>query len=132
MSGITTGMYISSENNFLPGNEYRLSPYPSSVPNTVATIVLANPSRSVFLTAAILSGLLSNVAYQSVVNPRHGPPYFAALNENTITTTIGAYRKTYRTTDTSPSQTRFTGPHRLSRRPLARRPTTPATPRPSR
>ena len=59
----------------------------------VATTVLTTPRINVFFAAAIFSGLCASVTYQSVVNPRHGPPCFAALNEKTTTTTIGAYMK---------------------------------------
>jgi hypothetical protein len=40
----------------------------------------------------------SSFTYQVVVKPCQGPPYGAALNENTMTITIGAYKNTYNST----------------------------------
>src|ERR1017187_2788830 len=104
------------------------------VPRAVAITVLTTASTRVFLVAAILSGLSNNLAYHSVVKPIHGPPCFAVLNEKMMTTTIGAYMKTYRKIEInqSGSGTRFTATHRLFLRRTGHRPTNRPAPHPSR
>ena len=101
------------------------------VPSTVATNVLTTASTTVFCVATILSWLSSSFPYHWVVNPIHGPPCFAELNEKIITTTIGAYMKMYRKAEIthSGSGSRFTAAHRPSRRRSAHTPTSqPARP----
>src|SRR5213593_4482954 len=56
--------------------------------------VLHEANRNVFQAATRASWLPGSVAYHCSVKPFHPSPNLAALNENTTTATIGAYRKT--------------------------------------
>ena len=71
-------------------------PSAATVPKTVARTDAATAIITVFTSERRMSSLLKSLIYQSKVKPVQLALDLEALNENTIRTSIGRYRKMYR------------------------------------
>jgi hypothetical protein len=89
-SGITSGAVVSPENSVRPLNgPNRASAMPASVPSATAIVAEIAATRRLSHAALRIWSFCSSAPYHLVENPPHTVTSFDALNEYTISDTIG-------------------------------------------